>query len=246
MIPINGAIDLPTDPDARIILAGEYVLGTLDARTAKAVAQALMHDADLAGLVADFEQKFAPMVNLAVPEAPPVDLWSRIESAITPPVKVAAPAPTSGWLRLWQGWAIGASLAAAVLAVIVILPPKSGPVMTTILLADAKQQAWQAAVDGKGGLQLAALSTVADNSTAQAPLGNDYQLWALAPGAKDPVSLGVLPRGKAQIRLENLPVQPQVGMLILISMEPPGGAPGTLPTGPVVFVGRLSEAGPPT
>ena len=246
MTTINGAMELPSDPEARIILAGEYVLGTLDARTAKAVAGVLQTDADLSAFVAEFEAKLAPMTALAVPEAPPLDLWNRIEAAIAPAKESANLIPVSRWLRLWQGWAIGASLVAAGLAAIAILPPKSAPMMTSVLLADANQQAWQAAIDGRGGLQLAALSNVAENITAQAPQGKDYQLWALPSGAKDPVSLGVLPRGQAQIRIDNLPVQPQPGMLILISMEPRGGAPGKLPTGPVVFVGRLSQAGPPT
>ncbi len=237
---------LPTDPEGRRVLAGEYVLGTLDAQTAKSVEAAVLHDAELAALIVEYEAKLTPLANLAIPEAAPPDLWERIAAAISPPAPVVKPVQSAPGLWLWKSWAIAASLAAAVLAVVVVLPPKSAQVMTTVLLADANQLAWQAAIDSKGGLQLAALSTVADNSTAQAPPDKDYQLWALAPGAKDPVSLGVLPRGKAHIRVENLPVQPHPGMLILISLEPSGGSPSKLPTGPVMFVGRLSEAGPPT
>ena len=244
MTPINGTMELPTDPDSRIILAGEYVLGTLDARTAKAVEKALASDAGLAALVSEFEIRLTPLVALAVPEAPPVELWSKIEAAISP--KTALRAPPSKWLRLWQGWAIGATLVAAGLAAITLLPQKPEAVMTTVLLADANQQAWQGAVDSKGDLQLAAVSSSASGPAASAPSGHDYQLWALPPGEKTPVSLGVMPHGQGHVRMANLPVQPQPGMLIMISLEPPGGTSGKVPTGPVVFVGRLSQAGPPT
>jgi anti-sigma-K factor RskA len=242
MSMFNGMADLPTDPEARIILAGEYVLGTLDARTAKAVAAALPGDAGLAALVGEFEAQLMPLVALAAPEAPPVDVWTRIEAASAPSVVVRE---SKILLRLWQSWAIGASLAAAALAGVAFLPKPVAPVMTTVLLADANQQAWQAGIDSKGGLQLAAL-TSAQGNRPEAPNGKDYQLWALAPGEKAPVSLGVLPRGQVGMRVANLPVRPQTGMLIMISLEPPGGSPNALPTGPVVFIGRLSEAGPPS
>jgi anti-sigma-K factor RskA len=38
-------------------------------------------------------------------------------------------------------------------------------------------------------------------------------------------------------------VQPQKNMLIMISVEPPGGSPTGQPSGPVVFFGRLMPAG---
>ena len=68
-------------------LAAEYVLGTLDAREAAAVAREMASDAGLAAAVAAWEARLAPLVALAPPEAPPPDLWARIEAALAPPAR---------------------------------------------------------------------------------------------------------------------------------------------------------------
>ena len=235
---------IPDDPGELSALAGEYALGTVDARTARAVAQEMTTNPELARLVHEFEAMLAPLSVLATPESPPADLWPRIEHAIghAEAPRVARQPPR--FLRLWQGWAIGATLAAIALAAFTLVPP--APRMMTVLVADAGQTAWMAEVDGKGGLKLAALSSPGGNTNDTAPAGKSLELWALAPGAKAPVSLGLVPRGGAQVSIPQPAVRPVPGMLIMISLEPPGGAPGGSPTGPVVFIGRLSEAGPPT
>jgi anti-sigma-K factor RskA len=236
---------LPTDPAELTALAGEYVLGTLDARQSRMVEAALADHAELAAMVAAWEDRLAPLNLLAPPEAPPPGLWERIEAQIGP--RPTAAPPRSRLLRLWQGWAVGASLAAAVLAGIAFLPAAQGPRMMTVLVSGGNQTAWTAEVDRRGGIQLAALNAPAGQKLDTAPPdGRVLQLWALPPGAKAPTSLGLVPRGAGVVKIETPAVKPVAGMLIEISLEPPGGAPGALPTGPVLFIGRLTEAGPPT
>jgi anti-sigma-K factor RskA len=196
-------------------------------------------------MVAAWEDRLAPLHLLATPEAPPPGLWDQIEAQIGP-VPVARPAP-SRFLRLWQGWAVGASLAAAVLAGIAFLPATPEPRMMTVLVSSGTQTAWTAEVDRRGGIQLAALSSPTGTPLDTAPPGGRVlQLWGLPPGAKAPTSLGLVPRGAGAVKIQTPAVKPVAGMLIEISLEPPGGAPGALPTGPVLFIGRLTEAGPPT
>lgn len=242
------SFNLPPDEDGRAALAGEYVLGTLDARTTKSVEAALAQDPGFAALVADWERRLAPLSALAMPEAPPPGLWERIEQQIAPTPaprpQATKRAPTFQWV--WRVWALAATAAVLLLAFLPLMQRKDEPVMTTVLLADANQTAWQASVDPQGSIQLAALSSPGGAAVDTAPAGHDLQLWALAPGEKTPVSLGLVPRGQHALRIATPQVKPVPGMLILISLEPPGGAPGALPTGPVVFVGRLSQAGPPT
>jgi anti-sigma-K factor RskA len=68
------------------------------------------------------------------------------------------------------------------------------------------------------------------------------QLWALPQGATAPTSLGLIPAaGEVTVTPQTLRAQP--GMLIEISLEPPGGSTTGRPTGPVLFIGRLSAAG---
>ena len=61
----------------REALAGEYVLGTLDAAQARAVRD----DPTMAEAIAGWETRLAPWQALAVPEAPPPDLLARIETS---------------------------------------------------------------------------------------------------------------------------------------------------------------------
>ncbi len=235
---------LPVDPMELDALASEYVLGTLDARMAKRVADALPSHVALAALVHDWEMRLAPLTDLAVPEAPPADLWNRIEQAISP-VAVKPVVRPSRFRLLWQGWAIGATIVAAALAAVTVLPARTPPAMMTVLLSDANQTAWTAEVGRDGGIHLAALPAAGGAAVNTAPPDNKVlELWQLPPGATAPTSLGVVPRGQSQVTVARPAVAPVPGMLILISLEPSGGAPDGKPTGPVLFVGRLNPAGP--
>jgi len=248
---------LPDDPAEREALAGEYVLGTLDARMAARVAAALPGDAALRAAVAAWEQRLAPLTALAPPEAPPPDLWDRIDAAIAPPAPrvaiaspapraaIASPAPRRGWLSslgLWRIWAVGATLAAAAFAGLAVLPRAPAPRYMAVLVTDQSQPAWAAEVMPNGGLHLAAMTSVAGNRP-QTPQGRRMQLWGLPPGAKTPTSLGLLPVQGGQMTIRAPSVRPVKDMLIMISVEPPGGSPTGQPTGPVVFFGRLTAAG---
>ncbi len=235
---------IPTDPDELAAIAGEYVLGTLDARAARMIEDALPTHADLLALVGEWEHRLAPLSNLALPEAPPPELWDRIAGQIEPPARIAT---RPRFLRLWQGWAIGASLAAAALAAIAILPSQQDQRVMTVLVSDRTQTAWTAEVDRQGGLKLASVNAPGGTEINTSPEGKVLQLWALPPGATAPTSLGLLPRGAGDIKIAAPAVKPVPGMLIEISLEPPGGSPfGNKPSGPVLFIGRLSAAGPAT
>jgi anti-sigma-K factor RskA len=226
---------IPTDPQEREALAGEYVVGTLDARMAAEVLAALPSHAELREAVAAWEARLAPLTELAPPEAPPPDLWRRIESALPGADPAPRPAPRRRF-GLWQGWAIGASAVAAGLAAFVVLQPPPEPRLMTVLLTSRDQPAWVVEAAPGGALTLASVNT--------RPVDPDrvLQLWALPQGATAPTSLGLIP---AEGRLTVTPagLRPQPGMLIEISLEPPGGSTTGRPTGPVLFIGRLSAAG---
>ncbi len=71
-----------------------------------------------------------------------------------------------------------------------------------------------------------------------------YELWILPSGGGNPVSLGLMPRhGKLERRLT--PVQRTLlaaARQIAVSVEPLGGSPTGLPTGPVVIVASVMRA----
>lgn len=71
----------PDTPEERILLAGEYVLGVLDAEEQRDVARAAAGDKLLADEIAGWEHRLAPMLT-AAPDLPPPDgLWARIAEA---------------------------------------------------------------------------------------------------------------------------------------------------------------------
>lgn len=222
---------IPTDPAERDALAGEYVLGTLDARAAAEVARAMETDAGLRAAVAAWEARLAPLTALAPPEAPPPGLWERIAVALDGPR--AAPPPAT---RLWRFWAIGASAVAAGLAVLLVARPAPEPRLMTVLLTQRDQPAWLVEAEG-GALRLAALNP------QPVPPDRVMQLWALPQGATAPTSLGLLPGPDARLTVTPTTIRPEPGMLIEITLEPPGGSPTGRPTGPILFIGRLAPAG---
>ncbi|BDG74904.1 anti-sigma factor [Roseomonas fluvialis] len=224
---------IPTDPAGREAMAGEYVLGTLDAHEAHAVERAMEADPAFRALVEAWQARLAPLVALATPESPPPGLWERIEAVLDgarPPV--AAPmAKPSGF---WRFWAFGASAVAAGLALFLVVRPVPQPPLMTVLLTQQDQPAWLVEADG-GALRLAALNP------QPVPPDRVMQLWALPQGASAPTSLGLIPVA-GRLTVTPSTIRPEPGMLIEITLEPPGGSPTGRPTGPILFIGRLLPA----
>ncbi len=216
-------------PEERDALAGEYVLGTLDAREAARVRAQLEADAELGAAVAQWEARLAPLQSLAPPAAPPPDLWARIAGSLDP----AQPAPHR-WRFPWPAFGLGASAVAAGLAAVLLLRPAAEPALMTVLLTSQDQPAWLVEAAG-GELRLAALNPQ--------PVAADrvMQLWALPQGATAPTSLGLVPDG-GRMTVSPRAIRPEPGMLIEITLEPPGGSPIGRPTGPILFIGRLQPA----
>lgn len=219
-------------PEERDGIAAEYVLGTLEAREAAEVRARMEGDAELAAAVAQWERRLAPLMSLAAPEAPPPDLWARIERSLGGD---ASPARRGWRLFSWPGLGIGASTVAAGLAAFLVLRPAPDPVMMTVLLTSRDQPAWLVEAQGDT-IRLAAL-----NRRAIEP-GRVAQLWALPQGATAPTSLGLMPEN-GRFSVTPTTLRPSPGMLIEITLEPPGGSPTGRPTGPILFIGRLSAAG---
>jgi anti-sigma-K factor RskA len=79
--------------------------------------------------------------------------------------------------------------------------------------------------------------------TGEVPIqaGRSYELWALPEGGA-PVSLGLMPTGRAEMRRLSDAQRSAVGLSrqIAVSLEPAGGSPTGAPTGPVLYVAALA------
>ena len=220
---------LDHDEDDLSLLAAEYVLGTLDLEQRVAVAARADHNLVLAGYIADWEEKLAPLAMLVPPVAPPADLWPRISAAMSGSNVVYLRT-----VRRWRAATAAAVAIAAGLAFAAFLPRASHPVEVASLgPLDALTPAFVARVLPDGGLNVVAIHPAA------VPTGKDLELWAMPPGATKPVSLGVLPAGGRRLAASSLTMP---GGKLLISLEPKGGSPTGLPTGPVLYGGTLSSS----
>jgi anti-sigma-K factor RskA len=230
--------DLPplAEPDETDLLAGEYVLGTLDAAAMAAVRRQAADDPALAAAIAAWEQRLAPLADAVPPVAPPPGLWRRIEGAIeVPPVPANDPVRRSPWrsVRLWQGTTAAALALAAAFAAVAFLPGPRAPMQFAALGtpgAAAAAPGYMAKAMPDGTLVVAAVAP------APVPSGREMELWIQPPGAARPASLGMLPAAGRRIVVASMPAD---GTKLMISLEPPGGSPTGAPTGPVVYAGML-------
>ncbi len=228
---------IPEDREELDMLAGEYVLGVLDAEAAREVEAALTANTGLRRAVAFWEERLDGLAAAADPAEPPADGWSRVEARLGP--ARAEPDTARLWnsLALWRGATAVAAAAAACLAIVVALPrTPAPPSLVGILRGTEPGQPEWVATAGEHGLDLRAVSP------ATAPNRRVFQLWAIAPGSTRPRSLGVI-GGNGRLALAQASARLRDGDTLAISVEPPGGSPTGQPTGPVEFTGKLIAAG---
>jgi len=223
---------IPKDPDDLHILAGEYVLGVLVEPEAREVAGALPTNTELRRAVAFWEEQLHPLAELAAAADPPSGTWEAIAARITRPVPRPAARNFWGNVALWRWSTAGFAAAAASLALWIAVTPAPGPSFVAVLHPPQQDQAGWIATAGRFGLVVRAVTT------ATPPSDRAFELWAIAPGAARPRSLGVIP-ANGELRLSPPPPDLSDGATLAISVEPLGGSPTQQPTGPVVFVGSV-------
>lgn len=227
---------IPDDPEELNALAGEYVLGMLDAAQAHEIAAALAGNAALRRAVIFWEERLQPLAALAPPADPPADTWSRIAKRIDAAEPAAKIVPLWDRAAPWR-WAtvVSSALAACLILYIAFAPAVRGPSFVAVLHPPQTEQAAWVATAGGNGLLVRAVATTA------APSDRDFELWAIAPGASRPQALGIIPPD-GRLKLGVLPAAIREGGTLAISIEPKGGSPTGQPTGPVVFSGPLVAA----
>lgn len=195
---------LPEEDDA---FAAEYVLGVQDLAERMQAEARLKSDPDFAARVNAWQNRLSDL-NDDYAEAQAPNLLPLIEARLFP----TAAKPK----RAWLGWLTGAALAGLVL--FAALPQAQAPLLATIA-GDALS--YEAHYDG-------AALTLHRVKGSQAPAGQVHELWLIAPGAA-PVSLGLL--AEADLTVTS---QAPKGWTLAVTLEPAGGAPGGVPSGPIL------------
>ncbi|WP_258130410.1 anti-sigma factor [Achromobacter anxifer] len=222
------------DPELQDRLAAEYVLGGLRGGARRRFIQLMRDDAALRRAVVDWEDKLLPLALALPPEAPPPGIWNAIIARIAP-APSPAPASRSHLHRLswWRRLSAGLAAAAVVLAVMLFRPPSPPPQPRTV-----------AVLNGEKTPGLLVLNSLADHRLAVQPMrdltaladGRALELWAISPN-QAPRSLGLLTPDQTTVLTPRQP--PQQGDTVAVTLEPPGGAPNGVPTGPIVLSGSV-------
>ena len=82
--------------------------------------------------------------------------------------------------------------------------------------------------------------------TASPDSGRSYELWSISNNNPKPVSLGLV--GASEFTTRPLPqgfnTSAMPAASYAISLEPAGGSPSGVPTGPILFKGNMVQAVP--
>lgn len=238
----DGAIEPPSDD----LLAGEYALGVLDAEQRRAVQARIEAEPIFAGRVAEWEHRLSPLAASIEPTDVPGYLWPRIRERLGWSSVERARGGlwrSVGFWRAATAVAVAAAIAAIVVRIPQILPPQSRPVAVqpgaepvTTLAHDNGTPGWLASIDARRGTVLLVPVPSPPDTRGRVP-----ELWLIPPG-KSPRPLGLLSSDRSYavaVPAELRAALTTAGAVLAISLEPPGGAPHAVPTGPIIAKGMI-------
>lgn len=225
----------------RDALAAEYAVGALQGPARRRFERSLKEDPRLRDFVAQWQTRLAPLDALATPVQPPARVWNAIRERIQ-----SASRRRSAWanLRFWRSVALGSTVAAVALAVLLasLTPTRQRPETMVVVMSGADANpamtvSWPMRQTGEPRLRIRVVGH------PEMPAGTAWELWMLPGGEQKPVSLGLVGTEPTQ----ELTIPRELAQLInrasglALSVEPAGGSPTGQPTGPVLYKGLCVE-----
>lgn len=226
-------------------LAAEYVLGVLDGAERRAVERRAATDAAFAQEIDAWAERLGPLAQTVPAVVPPASVWSRIAGEIDWMTRRAAtPAAPRGRRvsPIWQWLGLGGmGLAVTSLAMLILVagrdlaaPPQApGGTLTATLSADDGTPLLTVVID-TGTAEATLIPVVAAQEAGRVP-----ELWLVPPAGGAPRSLGLIDMTHPLRLVLSDPEYGATDAALAVSMEPEGGSPTGLPTGPVVASGPL-------
>lgn len=214
-----------TDDD----LAAEYVLGVLEGQEREDVQNRIDKDINFARLVSSWEERLSGLNENFDEVTPPPSVKTAIESEL-----FVAPIASGGMMGFMTRFRIPILLAVLVFAATPrVMDYLQGPAVPQVI--------YTSTIDGLESYQVSFVAEVTDQGLSviqtkgDKPSDKDYELWLVrADGVV--LSLGVLSGQLNQVGLEIAP-----DAKFAISVEPIGGSPTGVATGPVVALGELTS-----
>lgn len=213
--------------------AGERALGT-EPRDRETVEERRARE--------DWDARLAPLSLAAPPAEPPADMFQRVEQGLqgdADTAKIVQIAERRA--RRWRAIAMATSGIAACLVVVL------GVIISTFprFPSESLPQSYVALVTPEGGtgpamiveVDMAKETAVVRSLRVEVPEDRALELWRIPPGGTA-ISLGLVDPERPNL-LSDAALRP--GDTLAITVEPPGGAPGGVATGPVILSGPLIE-----
>ncbi len=218
-----------------IVLAGEYVLGLLDAAEQATAHARVATDSAFAAEVDAWRERLASMASGADTAAPD-HIWTKIDGALP---RITGQDTGRGKLRLWQGLAVASMAVAAYLGVLLWVQPFVPNIDTpSPLVAALGSENGKAAITARYDMQNGELLL----TPVSLDTGQLYpELW-IVPADGKARSLGMMAVDKPTL----VAVTPEMrefmaaGGTLAITPEPEGGAPGGTATGPIIASGKIT------
>lgn len=225
-------VKIYADPQLRVRLTADYVSGAMRGGARRRFEGLMAADASLRHQVGEWEDDLYALVWAVPPRMPPGRVWRAIHRKTRQKASVH-----SGW-----GWGstdfwrlCSAALAAVLVTVVVIQPmrpaPTPSPQQVAVLEGNQGQALLMVREDASGALYVNTLKDLGGMAD-----GHALELWSIQ-GEQKPRSLGLV----AANGLTKLTMPHGIGRMqkLAVSLEPPGGSPTGLPTGPVIISGGV-------
>lgn len=223
-------------------LAADYVMGTLRGPARRRFESLLPAHPALRAAVSDWQRRLAVLSADVTPIEPSPAVWQQVQRRLFEAGPAPTPEPSAGrarwWQRLglWQGLATAATVAALALGVALQQSPAVQPPIVIVMgsadpaAASAPAQ-FVASLSGDGRSLVLKPLAGATLTASQA-----LELWAV-PAEGAPRSLGLVSASNATTVVRAAMLKNTAAFAV--SVEPTGGSPTGLPTGPIISVGKL-------
>jgi anti-sigma-K factor RskA len=239
-------------------LAAEYVMGSLDVHEREEVAARRKVDATLDAAIRAWENRLGSLNDLVPSVKPPPGLFLKVATELwspaAEPVRAAKVSRRATVPKRWVALTAAACALAACLAGVIVWHFQDSPTVPAKLMAELLKAA--STVDGKKTItvplgfvvQFDLRASTMIVSPLAVPPGSkrDYQLWLVPDGSAQPISLGVISLAEPSTSPWIATYSPSdlVHATLAVSLEPPGGSPKAVPTGPTMFAGKLVQIMP--
>jgi anti-sigma-K factor RskA len=229
------------DETLRDKLAAEYVLGTMSARARRRFEIHLRGNPQLRRAVSEWETRLSPLTDALPAIEPPARVWQAIKTRL----QIGRPAVAGFWesLSFWRVSSFASGLLALALIVFGAAPKPETPVdagRMVVVMNDlatkkpAMTASWEPGQRGSRTLRIRVIGH------AEMAPNTAWELWVLPGGDQKPVSLGLITTHETQVVKipEALAARLDAAHGLAMSVEPAGGSPTGLPSGPVLYAGE--------